>query len=138
MFDAASAIGTFGVQLGLDLTVQVTLAILMAYAWEFERRLIWWDVDVHPVATDLFLLGAGLAVGALGVLAWPDGFMERSQFLKTTAIVSPAIAGLTMHHAGKLLRARGHEPPFLLAVHAATIFVVGVSLVRTALLSRAI
>jgi hypothetical protein len=131
MLDEASAIGTFAVQLGLDLAVQVTLALLVAYAWEYERRLIWWDVDAHPIFTDGFLLFTGLCVGALGVLAWPHSFIERNQFLEITALVTPAAAGFAMHRAGRLIHARGYEPPALLAMHAATIFVVGVALIRT-------
>ncbi len=133
-----TALGTLSVQLGLDVTLQVTLALLVAYAWEYERRLIWWDVAAHPVVTDLFLLGTGLVVGALGVLAWPDGFIERNQFLEVTALVTPAAAGFAMHRAGSLIRGRGYEPPALLAVHAATIFVTGVALIRAAMLRGAI
>ena len=130
-----TTLGALFVQLGLDVTLQVTLAVMVAYAWEYERRLIWWDVEAHPVATDLLLLFTGLCAGALGVLAWPDGFIERNQFLEVSALVSPAVAGFMMHRTGAVLRTRGYEPPALLAVHAATIFVVGVALVRAAMLS---
>jgi hypothetical protein len=135
MTEVTTAFGTLFVQLGLDLAGQVALALLVAYAWEYERRLLWWDVQAHPLATDLMLLGTGLAAGAVGVLAWPHGFIERNQFLEVAALVTPAAAGLAMHRAGTVLRARGHQPPDLLAVHAATIFVLGVALVRTAMFS---
>ena len=138
MSEETVALGALFVRLGLDVAAQVTLAVLVAYAWEFERQLIWWDVEAHPVATDLLLLGTGLAAGAVGVLAWPHGFIERNQFLEVSAIISPAMAGFMMHRTGTLLRARGYEPPALLAVHAATLFVVGVVLIRTAILRGAI
>ena len=138
MSEETAALGALCLQLGLDVTLQVALALLVAYAWEYERRLIWWDVEAHPVLTDLLLLFTGLCAGALGVLAWPHGFIERNQFLEISSIVSPAVAGFMMHRTGTLLRARGYEPPALLAVHAATIFVVGVALVRTAMLRGAI
>jgi hypothetical protein len=130
-----NSFATLILQVGADIGAQVAIAVLIGYAWEYERRLIWWNVDEHPVATDLLLLVTGLAAGALGVLVWPSGYIDRQPFLQQLAIVSPVAAGFMMHRAGTALRARGHEPPDLLAVHAVTIFVLGVSLVRTAMLS---
>ena len=134
----ANTFGTLVLQLGIDVAAQVLVAMGVAYAWEFERRLIWWDVEAHPVATDLLLLLTGLSAGALGVLAWPDGYIARNQVLEVAALISPAAAGFTMYRAGAVLRARGYEPPALLAVHAVTIFVVGVALVRAAMFGQGV
>jgi hypothetical protein len=137
MWDAAILAAAVCVRLGADVAGQVTLAMLVAYAWEYEKAALWPNVSDHPVVTDLALLITGLLTGLLGVLAWPRGEIDQQFVLQAATILSPVAVGVMMYGAGKWLRRRGLEPPALLAVHAITIFALGVALVRTALLTSA-
>src|SRR5688500_12399046 len=135
MWDAAILAAAVCARLGADVAGQVTLAMLVAYAWEFEKAALWPNVSDHPVVADLSLLVTGLLTGMLGVLAWPRREIDHPFVMQAAAIVSPVAVGIMMYGAGQLLRRRGQEPPALLAVHAITIFALGVALVRTAMLS---
>lgn len=137
MWDAASLAVAVCARLGADVAGQVTLAMLVAYAWEYEKAALWPNVSDHPVVADLSLLVTGLLTGMLGVLAWPRGEFDQQFVLQAAAILSPVAVGVMMYRAGELLRRRGQEPPALLAVHAITIFALGVALVRTAMLTSA-
>lgn len=135
MWDAAVLAAAVCMRLGADVAGQATLAMLVAYAWEYEKAALWPNVQDHPVVADLSLLVTGLLTGMLGVLAWPRGEIDQEFVIQAAAILSPVAVGVMMYRAGELLRQRGQEPPALLAVHAITIFALGVALVRTAMLT---
>jgi hypothetical protein len=138
MWDAILFAAAVCARLGADVAGQVMLALLVAYAWEYEKAALWSDVTVfeHPLMTDLALLVTGVATGLLGVLAWPRMEIDQLLVLQAATAMSPVAAGVLMYRAGQFLRRRGYEPPALLAVHAITIFALGVALVRAAILTN--
>jgi len=87
---------------------------------------------VPPSALEIAILITGLAAGSISVLTWPHEHIVGLPFAAAAAIASPVFAGVFMRHAGLLFRDLGQEPPSMFSMRDATIFALGISLMRVA------
>ena len=125
--------GTVCLQLALDVVRQVAFALPIGYVWEFEKAAVWHDVDRSGVA-DVPVFITGLAAGSISVLTWPHEQIVTLPFAAMVALASPLVSGWFLHQTGLLCRQLGTQPPSLFAVRDATIFALGLSLTRVAML----
>jgi hypothetical protein len=125
--------GTVGLQLAFDVVRQVAFALPIGYVWEFEKAVVWQDVERSDVA-DLPIFITGLAAGSISVLTWPHEHIVAVPLAALAAAASPLVTGVFLHRAGLLARRLGTEPPSMFAVRDATIFALGMSLMRLVML----
>lgn len=118
-------------QVLVDVVRQVAFALPIAFVWEFEKAAVWHDVE-HSGAAEIPILITGLAAGSISVLTWPHEHIVGLPFAAAAAIASPVFAGVFMRHAGLLFRDLGQEPPSMFSMRDATIFALGISLMRVA------
>ena len=111
MWDAGVLAAAVCVRLGADVAGQVTLAMLVAYAWEYEKAALWPNVSDHPVVADLSLLVTGLLTGMLGVLAWPRGEIDQQFVIQAAAILSPVGVGVMMYGPASCFVAAARSRP---------------------------
>ena len=127
-------LGTLFLQLAIEVVRQLAFAMPVAFAWEFERDIAWWnhcDRRIEPLA----LLVTGLAAGIISVLTWPHTFTDQRPFFEVALIVSPLLTAYLMYRAGFVLRGLGQEPPALFSLRSASIVAIGISLTRIVMLS---
>ena len=92
-------LGTLFLQLGIEVVRQLAFAMPVAFAWEFERDIAWWnhyDHRVEPIA----LLVTGIAAGTISVLMWPHTFADQRPFFEMAAIASPLLTAFLMYRTG--------------------------------------
>ena len=127
-------LGTLFLQLSIEVVRQLAFAMPVAFAWEFERDIAWWnhiDRRIEPLA----LFVTGLAAGTISVLMWPHTFTDQRPFFELAVIASPLLTAFLMDRAGFVLRGAGREPLALCNIRSASIVAIGMSLTRIALLS---
>jgi hypothetical protein len=125
--------GTVCLQLALDVIRQVAFALPIGYVWEFEKATVWRDVE-HSGVAEVPVFITGLAAGSISVLTWPHEQIVALPIAAMAALASPLVSGLFLHQAGLLVRHLGTQPPSLFAVRDATIFALGLSLMRVVML----
>jgi hypothetical protein len=132
MSDPITFAGAVCLQLGIDAVRQVAFALPIAFAFEFEKKAFWLRESVPPSAVEVAILITGLAAGSISVLMWPHEHIVGLPFAAAAAIASPVFAGAFMRHAGLMFRDLGQDPPSMFSMRDATIFALGISLMRVA------
>jgi hypothetical protein len=135
MFDPITFVGPLVLQLGVDVIRQVAFALPIAFAWEFEKNALWWREGESVVVMQVPLLITGLAAGSISVLIWPHEHIVGYPAAAFIALASPLVTGAFMRHTGSMFRELGQHPPSMFAVRDATIFALGISLMRVATLA---
>jgi hypothetical protein len=132
MSDPVFIAGSVCLQLGIDVVRQVAFALPIAFAFEFEKSAFSWRESVPPSALRVALLITGLAAGSISVLTWPQEQIVGFPFAAAAAMASPLFTGEFMRRTGILFRELGQQPPSMFALRDATIFALGISLMRVA------
>jgi hypothetical protein len=132
MLDPITLLATVCLQLGIDVVRQVAFALPIAFAWEFERNTLWQEAE-HSML-EVALLITGLAAGSISVLTWPQENFVSYPLAALVAVASPLVTGLFMFRTGRFFRELGKVPPSMFAIRDATIFALGISLTRVAML----
>lgn len=127
-------LGAACLQLGVDVIRQAAFALPVAYVWEFEKQALWYREGDNPAALQIAVFITGLAAGSISVLTWPHGDVVGYPLTALVAMASPLITGVFMSKTGVLFRELGKQPPSMFAVRDATIFAIGLSLMRVATL----
>jgi hypothetical protein len=127
---------TLFLQVGSDVIRQLTFAVLVGLAWEWEKSIAWWNQSGHPTAEEIALLIAGLAAGGISAFVWPRGYTAEPGFFEIGTLVSPVITGIIMTVVGMLIRRLGKTPLSFFAMRPATIVALGISLSRALMLTR--
>lgn len=135
MFDPIAILGPLVLQLCIDVIRQIAFALPIAYAWEFEKNALWCRDGESVALMEVPLLITGLTAGSISVLIWPHEFLASYPVAAFAAMASPLLTGAFMQHTGVLFRDLGKQPPSMFAVRDAAIFALGISLMRTAMLS---
>lgn len=126
-------LGTVCLQLAVDVVRQVAFALPIGYVWEFEKAAVWRDVE-HSGVAEVPVFITGLAAGSISVLTWPHEQIVALPIAALAALASPLISGAFLHQTGLLVRQLGTQPPSLFAVRDATIFALGLSVMRVVML----
>lgn len=121
-------------QVLVDVVRQVAFALPIAFVWEFEKAAVWHDVE-HSGAAEIPILITGLAAGSISVLTWPHEQMVALPFAAVAALASPLLTGMFLDKTGLFFRQLGKEPPSMYSIRDATIFALGISLTRIAMLA---
>jgi hypothetical protein len=135
MFDPIPVIGPLAVQLCIDVIRQIAFALPIAFLWEFEKKALWCPNGEAVVVMEVPLLITGLTAGSISVLLWPHENIVSYPLAAFAALASPLLAGAFMRHTGVMFRELGQQPPSMFAVRDATIFALGISLMRVATLA---
>jgi hypothetical protein len=130
MIELIAFLGLVCLQLGVEVIRQAAFALPVAYVWEFEKHALWWREGEDPAYLEVPLLITGLAAGSISVLTWPHGDVVSYPLNTIAALASPLITGGFMYKTGLLFRELGKQPPSMFAVRDATIFAVGISMMR--------
>ena len=121
-------------QVLIDVVRQVAFALPIAFVWEFEKAAVWHGVD-QSGAAEVPLLVTGLAAGSISVLVWPHEQIVGMPSAVMAALASPLLTGVVLDKTGLLFRQLGTHPPSMCSSRDATIFALGVSLMRLAMLA---
>ena len=135
MTELLAFLGPVCLQLGVDVIRQIAFALPIAYVWEFEKNALWCRDGETIVMMEVPLLITGLTAGSISVLLWPHEHIVSYPLAAFAALASPLLSGAFMQHAGVAFRDLGKQPPSMFAVRDATIFALGMSLMRTAMQS---
>lgn len=135
MFDLAAILGPLVLQLCIDVIRQIAFALPIAYAWEFEKNALWCREGEAVVMMEVPLFITGLAAGSISVLIWPHEQLVSYPAAAFALLATPLLTGAFMRHAGILFRDLGKQPPSMFDVRDATIFALGISLMRVATLA---
>ena len=127
-------VGAVCLQLALDVVRQVAFALPIGYVWEFEKAAVWRDVEHFGVA-EIPVFITGLAAGSISVLTWPHEQMVALPFAAIAALASPLLTGIFLDQTGLFFRQLGKHPPSMYSIRDATIFALGISLTRIAMLA---
>lgn len=133
MFDPVTIAGTLCLQLMFDVVRQIAFALPAAYAWEFEKNTLWREAE-NTAMWPLAILITGLAAGSISVLTWPSEGIVAYPFAALAAVASVPLAAGFLSRTGMMFREIGAQPPSMFAVRDATIFALGISLMRLATL----
>ncbi len=119
----------FLVELLLELFLQIFLEILFefgsaSYKETYQRP------NRHIVIAALGYFFAGVAVGGLSLLFWPNRFFRPGPIPGLSLILSPLAAGATMHAWGELRRRSGRVTTNLATFAGGAAFAFGTALVR--------
>jgi hypothetical protein len=134
MFDPIAILGPLVLQLCIDAIRQVAFALPIAYAWEFEKNALWCRDGESAALLEVPLFITGLAAGSISVLLWPHEQLVAYPAAAFALLASPLLTGAFMRHTGILFRDLGKQPPSMFGVRDATIFALGISLMRLATL----
>ena len=119
----------FLVQLLIELFFQVFLEIL----WEFgsaNYKVTYERPNRHIVVAALGYFVAGVALGGLSLLFWPNRFFQPGPIPGLSLLLSPLCVGVTMHAWGELRRKSGHVTTNLATFAGGAAFAFGTALVR--------
>lgn len=122
--------GTVCLQLALDVVRQVAFALPIGYVWEFEKAAVWRDVERFGVA-EVPVFITGLAAGSISVLTWPHEQIVAAPLAALAAMMSPLVTAFFLEQTSVMFRQLGKQPPSMYAMREATIFAVGISLMRS-------
>ena len=134
MFDPVTIAGTLCLQLMFDVVRQIAFALPAAYAWEFEKNTLWREAE-NTAILQLAILITGLAAGSISVLTWPAEGIVAYPFAALAAVASVPLTAGFLSRTRMVFREIGAQPPSMFAVRDATIFALGVSLMRVATLA---
>ena len=135
MFDPTAIVGPLVLQLCIDVIRQIAFALPIAFLWEFEKNALWCREGEAVVLMEVPLLITGLTAGSISVLLWPHENIVAYPLAAFAALASPLFTGAFMRHTGIMFRELGQSPPSMFAVRDATIFALGISLMRVATLT---
>lgn len=135
MLDLVPFASVLGLQLLFDVVRQIAFALPVAYVWELEKNALWWREGEPAALIQVPLLITGLAAGSISVLTWPHEQIVAGPFAAGAALASVPVTGMLLSKAAVLFRELGSPPPSLFAVRDATIFALGLSLMRVAALA---
>ena len=134
MFDPTAFLGPLVLQLCIDAIRQIAFALPIAYLWEFEKHALWYRDGESIVMMEVPLFITGLTAGSISVLLWPHEQLVAYPAAAFAALASPLLTGAFMRHTGILFRDLGKQPPSMFGVRDATIFALGISIMRVATL----
>lgn len=134
MFDLVAFLAPLVVQLCIDAIRQIAFALPIAYLWEFEKNALWCRDGEAVVMMEIPLFITGLTAGSISVLIWPHEQLVANPAAAFALLASPLLTGAFMRHTGILFRDLGKQPPSMFDLRDATIFALGIALMRAATL----
>ena len=135
MADATAILGPLVLQLCIDAIRQIAFALPIAYLWEFEKNALWCRDGESVVMMEVPLFITGLTAGSISVLIWPHEQLVTNPGAAFALLASPLLTGAFMRHTGILFRDLGKQTPSMFDVRDATIFALGISLMRVVTLA---